>query len=132
MAIITESWLQDGREKEETIDLLKYNYSLGLNIRNRNSRAANGRQYGGVGIIFRTSRIAIKNFQLNNPANFEVIAGVGKILGVKGKLFCVGCYLPPNIQTARAKANIEFVSELLNEAKRLYEGCSILVSEDFN
>ena len=132
LAVITESWLQDGRETEETIDLLKHNYSLGLIIRNRSTRAANGRQYGGVGIVSRSSRLTIKNFQLNNPANFEVIAGVGKIPGVKGKLFCVGCYLPPNIPSSRAKANIDFVSDLLNEAKRLFEGCSILVSGDFN
>ena len=132
LAVVTETWLQDGTETEEITDILKHNYALSLNIRNRGSRARNGRQYGGVGIISRLSRLNMKNFPIANPDDFEIVASVGKAPGVKGKLFCVGCYLPPNITSARAKANVEFISDLLNEAKRKFEGCSIIIAGDFN
>ena len=58
------------------------------------------------------------------------MAGVGKIKGVRGRFFCVGCYMLPNLTQARVRANIEYLSDVV--AKRQYRDCSILVAGDFN
>ena len=107
-------------------------YSLGLLTRNRTAAANNARQYGGVGLVFRQGKAALKHFPLVNPDEFELVAGVGKIRGVNGKFFCVGCYMPPNLSQARARANIEYLSDVVAEAKRQYRDCSILIAGNFN
>ena len=131
-AIVTETWLQGEREVEEVKEILEHNYSLGLHVRNRESVAANGRRYGGVGIIYRKSRSSLKPFPLTNPDEFEVIAAVGKVTGVRERICCIGCYLPPNINADRAKRNLEYISDVITEVKRQYEDCLILLAGDFN
>ena len=132
LAVVTETWFQGNRDSDDVASTLEGKYALGMIVRNRGSVAANGRQYGGVAIINRKSVSTMKEFPIINPDNYEIVAGVGKIHGVKGKVFILGCYLPPNITTARAKANLEFISDVLGEAKRKFEGCSIIVAGDFN
>lgn len=131
LAVVTETWLQD-REIEPTRDLLSGFYSLGLVARNRETAATNGLRYGGVGLIFRKKTASFKEFALHNPDSFEVLASVGRVTGLKGKFFVVACYMPPNITPVRAKQNLEFISDVISEAKRKFRDCSLLVSGDFN
>ena len=76
--------------------------------------------------------MSFKEFPLQNPNNHEVLACVGKIHGIKGKVFVISCYAPPNLSTLMAKQMIEFVSDVIGEAKRRFENCSIVVLGDFN
>ena len=132
LAIISETWFQDGAELQSATELLKHNYALGLITRNRDSSAANGRLYGGVAVVYRLKTTSMKEFPLVNPAGFEVLATVGKISGIKGKVFCLACYAPPNISPARAKLMMEFVSDVTSEAKRKFPECTIIIAGDFN
>ena len=132
IAIVTETWFQGDRESAEVTEMLEGLYSLGMVVRNRGQLATNGRQYGGVGIINRKSSSNFKEFKITNPEKYEIVAATGKVHGVKGKLFVLGCYLPPNLTPTRARSNLEFISDLINEAKRKFEGCSIIVGGDFN
>ena len=132
VAIITETWFQNGSEVTDMSSALEGGHCLGLLTRNRTAAANNGRQYGGVALVFRQGKTALKPFPLVNPDDFELVAGVGKIRGVSGKFFCVGCYMPPNLSQVRARANIEYLSDVVAEAKRQYRDCSILIAGDFN
>lgn len=111
---------------------MKGNYLLDITVRNRHCLARNGRAYGGIGIVTRRSRTSFKEFNITNPENFEIVAVVEKVHGVKGTMVCIGCYLPPNITRACTEKNVEFLSDLVTEAKRKFEGCSTLVAGNFN
>ena len=97
--------------------------------RSRTQVAANGRAYGGVAFIYRKTRGAFEEFQINNPANYEVLATVGRIKGIRNKFFLLTCYAPPNMGSLAANGLIEFLSDLVAEAKRVLENPFIVVAE---
>ena len=100
--------------------------------RNRQNRARNGRQYGGVALTFRKKTSSFREFPLVNPESFEVLACIGKVNGIKGKIFAVTVYAPPNLTPLRAKQLIEFLSDVVNEGKRKFADCSVIIAGDFN
>ena len=57
---------------------------------------------------------------------------MGKISGIKGKVFVLSVYAPPNMQAAKARALLEYISDVVGEAEKTFEDCSIVVSGDFN
>ena len=111
---------------------MKNAYSLGILSRSRRPNANNGRAYGGVAVVYRMKNATFKPFNIPNPDDFEVLAAVGKVKGVSGKILCVSCYTPPNMGSLRAGAMIIYVSDLVAEAKRTLGDILILVSGDFN
>ena len=52
--------------------------------------------------------------------------------GIKEKVFVIAAYLPPNLALLRARACLEYISDCIAEAKRVYEDCLIIVAGDFN
>ena len=131
-ASVTETWFQSDRLREELEVEMNDKYSLGMFSRERATAANNGRQYGGVAMVYRKHTCSFDEFPLTNPDNYEVLAAVGRVTGVKGKVFCISCYAPPNLDLAQARGLIEFVSDLVGEAKRSYGDCTIVVNGDFN
>ena len=99
-------------------------FAIGLISRNRSICASNNRQYGGV------SRKTLQPFPLNNPREYEIVAASGNV--IKGKLFIVACYAPPNITPTRADELLEFLSDVIAEGKRKFPNCSVVVGGDFN
>ena len=132
LAFLTETWFQDGRILQEKINEYEDNFSLGTIFRNRDSVAANGRKYGGIAFFYRRATSKFDRFELVNPEGHEVLATVGRIVGVRGKVFCITCYAPPNLTQSRAQQLIEYVSDVVSEAKRRYLDCSIILCGDFN
>ena len=55
VALITETWLSDGRQLDDLTTELEHAYSLSIISRSRNRAAANGRVYGGVAFVYRKS-----------------------------------------------------------------------------
>ena len=132
MATITETWLQSNLFRDELAREMVDRFSLGLITRERTAMAGNGRQYGGVAFVYRLATSSFSEFKLHNPRGFEVLAAVGKVSGVKGKIFTVSCYAPPNIPASDARDLMEYLSDVVCEAKRTFEDCAILISGDFN
>ena len=97
LGMITETWLKPGRQLTDLAEELDNAYSLSIISRSRTATAINGRTYGGVAFIYRKSRGTFKEFAISNPANYEVLATVGKVKGVKNKIFFLTCYAPPPI-----------------------------------
>ena len=132
IATVTETWFQSDRDKDILVDEMLDNHSLGILTRDRGTTAANGRRYGGVALVYRLRTTKFTIFPLTNPNEYEVLAAIGKVQGVKWKIFAISCYAPPNMAPAMARGLIEFVSDLVCEAKRTYRDCSIMVCGDFN
>ena len=67
-----------------------------------------------------------------NPDDFEILAAVGKVHGVKSRILCIACYAPPNMGSLRAGGVIVYLSDLIAEAKRMLGDVLIVVSVDYN
>ena len=78
------------------------------------------------------SRATFKKFELPNPDDFEILAAVGKVHGVKSSVLCIACYAPPNMGSLRAGGMIVYLSDLIAEAKRTLGDVLIVVSGDYN
>ena len=131
-AFLTETWFQDGRDLQQHVRRLEDQYSLGCIARNRDRAANNGRLYGGVAFLYKKSNCTFSEFPLNNPDGFELLAVVGRVHGIKEKIFCLTAYTPPNITPVRAKQMLEFMSDVIGEGKRQFQGCTIVVAGDYN
>ena len=97
-ATVTETWFQSEEKLEEIrLELLEAS-AIDLISRQRDTIANNGRKYGGVALLFKKNICSFKAFPLGNPENYEILAAVGSVTGVKGKVFVVSCYAPPNLR----------------------------------
>ena len=130
--IITETWVKDGKQLTDLTDDLRNAYSLGIIARNRGPNANNGRAYGGVAFVYRLSLSSFKQFACPNPDDYEILATVGKVKGIKPKIFCLSCYAPPNMGSLRASGMVVYISDLVAEAKRKLGDVLVVVSGDFN
>ena len=132
LAMLTETWLQDGKKLDDFLAKLEHGYSLSMLTRNRTLAANNGRLYRGVAFIYRTVTGKFDPFAFNNPDDHEVLATVGRVYGIKSKIFCLTCCAAPNISILKDRSMIQLISDLVAEAKRVYEHCLIIVAGDFN
>ena len=60
--VITETWINPGKQLTDVTDELKHTYSLGIISRSRAANAINGRAYGGVAFIYRLIRGSFKQY----------------------------------------------------------------------
>lgn len=72
------------------------------------------------------------DFPFANPSNHEVMASVGNIKGIPEKVAVVTCYMPPNLSLAIARDEIEYISDLIAELKRVHNNCVVVLGGDFN
>ena len=132
LCTLTETWFKTNDELPQLLENLENEHGITAVLRNRPSRAANGVQYGGVAIMARKSTCTLTEFKLTNPEGYEIVAAVAKIRKIKARFFIIAAYLPPNITAARANDCVNFLSDLITEAKRKYEDCNIILAGDFN
>ena len=79
-----------------------------------------GIAHGGVAILFRESACNFKKIPIQNPRNYEVLPAVGSVRGFSSELVLVACYIPPNYPLSKAKATLEYINDVVVEAKRRY------------
>lgn len=68
---------------------------------------------------------------LQNPDEHEILACIGSLKGIKGNIFTISGYAPPNITPLKAKQLTEFMSDVIGEAKRRFEDCTLVISLRF-
>ena len=132
LAFLTETWFQDNRDQFQNLRDYADRFSLGIINRNRAICATNLRQYGGVAIAYRFKTSKFEEFVLTNPLEHEVVAAVGKVVGIRGKVFCLACYAPPNLTQSRADLLLEYISDVISEGKRRFKDCTLIICGDFN
>ena len=132
IATVTETWFQPGDGRSEVSMDLSLGSNLGIITWERTQMAMNGRRYGGLAFIYSLTTCSFREFPLVNPENYEILTTVGDVRGVKGKFFIISCYAPPNLLVPYVRSMIDFISDLVCEAKRTYEDCAVIVTGDFN
>lgn len=130
-AIVTETWLQDRMLENAVIDAAG-GHGLDSFTLNRQKVASNGRQYGGVAIFSRSSSTNLRKVEIRNPDNYEVLCVAGKISKLKEKAVIIAVYIPPNYPRHRAEACLDYVADVVSEARRLFESACITVAGDWN
>ena len=123
--------MQDSADEDLVIDSAG-EHGLDVFSRNRREAAANGRRYGGVAIFTRSATTNFKCMTIPNPENFEVLCLAGKVSKVKEKVIIVAVYIPPNYPKARADMCVEYVADIVAEAKRVHVSPLIVVGGDWN
>ena len=131
VAVITETWFQNRAMSDLAVDMAG-EHGLEMFTLNRQVLSANGRQYGGVAITTRSCRSTFKKVDIPNPENFEVLCIAGKIKGVPEKLVVVAVYIPPNYPKTRADACLDYIADVVAEAKRRFSSPLIIVAGDWN
>ena len=71
-AVLTETWLADGKTLEEDKQDLLLGAGLSLLCKNRKPDHR-GVAYGGVGLFFKEDLCNFTQLNLDNPGNFEVL-----------------------------------------------------------
>ena len=131
IAIVSETWFQDDCVTATAIDVAG-EHGLDLFTLNRQVIAANGRQYGGVAVTTRACRSTFKKVDIANPDNFEVLCLEGKIKGIGEKIVVVAVYIPPNYPRHKANSCLDYIADVISEAKRRFSSAMITVAGDWN
>ena len=131
ISIVTETWLQD-RATEGTVIDVAGEHGLNSFMLNRSVIAANGRQYGGVGIFSRSSSTKLSTVEIANPNSFEVLCIAGKVNRVREKVVVVAVYIPPNYTKVKADECLDYIADVVSEVKRRYDSPIITVAGDWN
>ena len=125
-----ETWLSDGTSLEEDKqDLL---LGAGISLLCRNSKPDHrGVSYEGVAIIYK-DLCSIRQLNLDNADDFEILAAVSSIWGYSKKLATLACDIPPNYSVARGNSCLKYIEELVIELKRRLKDPYIIETGDIN
>ena len=107
--IMSETWLRRGKQSKEVLTQLR---ERGLEIirRDRDSRG------GGVAIIYRTSKLRLKE-AFRFPADIEAVCATGKSVENNRKILIISAYIPPKTEAAALLRFKVQVRERLEQAK---------------
>ena len=131
IAVVSETWLQDKLVESVTIDTAG-EHGLDTFTLNRSVVSANGRQYGGVAIFGRSSCTKFQAVEIANPDSFEVLCVAGKVNKIREKVVVVAVYMPPNYTRVKANACLDYISDVISEAKRMFESPVLVIAGDWN
>ena len=120
VAIVTETWLAEGKTLEEDRQDLLLGAGISMICRNRKPDIR-GMSYGGVAILSRDELCKFVQISVPNPDEYEVVLAAGSIQGHSEKLVVVACYIPPNYNTARGRGCLKYISDCVIEVKRRYK-----------
>ena len=62
-------------------------------------------------MIFSKSDTDLRKVKMSNRGNFEVLPVAGHLRGYSRKMVVIGCYIPPNYTTARARECLEHIRD---------------------
>ena len=104
---ISETWLKVGDKKfrQKCAD-----EDLSIISRPRSTRG------GGVAIVFKTSKVELKE-AFAYPARFEAVCATGKWIAGNRKIVVVSAYLPPRMDTSAVN---DFVAETKTRLEKMY------------
>ena len=131
VAVVSETWMQNRAASDSAIDAAGQ-YGIDSFLLNRQVVSANGRQYGGVAVFARSSSTKFSTMEMENPENFEVLCVAGKVSKIKEKVVVVAIYIPPNYTKVKADSCLDYIADVISEAKRKYDSPLITVAGDWN
>ena len=132
IAVVIETWMQDGDNIAREVEDLSLGAGVGLLYRNREPTASNGVSYGGVAVLWRECFGSFRKLDLKNPDRFEVLVTAGSVVGHSRKTIVVACYLPPNMPLDRAEKCMCYISDVIVEVKARFNNPYLFIAGDFN
>ena len=75
VAVVTETWMQDGERMLQEVMDLSLGAGVGILYRNREALASNGVSYGGVAVLWKECFGTFKKVEVKNPEHYEVLEG---------------------------------------------------------
>ena len=132
LAVITETWLQDGVILEQQKQVLLLGAGLNMICRNRPPDESNGVSYGGVALVWKEQLGAFSRIRVDGDEDHEILVCGGSLRGYRRKFVVVACYVPPNISAAEAEKCMECVANAVLYLKRKYSSPFLVVAGDFN
>ena len=131
-AIISETWLKEGKSLEKLRSDMKHGYGLGLLHKNR-PRHPSGKVVagGGVGLIYDPKRISFKDYPIRKT-NYEIMAALGKVPNLKRKILAISAYIPPKNRASHYKGAMNHISYLINKVNSELVDPYVVVGGSFN
>jgi hypothetical protein len=80
----------------------------------------------------RNSRAKITRLKLHNPGNYEVIGAIANVKGHEKRVVIIAAYMPPSMNADQSKECMQYLVDLLHEAKQVCDSPHIYVAGDFN
>lgn len=100
VALVTESWLKDGRVLDRDIIDLEHGSDLKILYKNRPKRSASARAVGGgVSIIYKKNRCTLRERKIRGN-KFELLLASGKIGNFARPVVFLCVYLEPRMKVA--------------------------------
>ena len=104
IALITESWLKDGRTLDRDVVDLEHGTGLKILYKNRPKRGASARSVGGgVSIIFNQDRCNLRERKITGN-KFELLAAAGRVGNIGRKVAVYCAYIEPRMKVADLRA----------------------------
>ena len=137
-ALITESWLLNGKTLKNDLFHLEHGTGLIMICKNRTNRTrvvdraiAGPRRGGGVAIVYHKNRMQLKECKI--PGNkYEMVCGVGSVTGNKRKVVLISTYVPPKTKLATFDAMCECIINFVNKVKTDFSDPLIYLGGNFN
>ena len=129
-AIISESWLKDGKALNDDLADLEGGEGLKMVMNNRRSRRGKIAG-GGVAVVFDASKIKLTERRFRR-GRAELTAAVGKLPGMSRRLAVFSGYIPPRTRVKQTEEFMGFLNGAVAELKEDYEDPLIVIGGDFN
>ena len=91
-----------------------------------------GVSHGGVVILYKETACQLKQLDIKNPEEFEILVASGSIRGHARKLVVFAIYLLPNYKKERADRALSYITDLVITMKRRFNDPYLVLAGDFN
>ena len=122
-SVMTETWIQGGRETNKSINDMLDGSHIGLIRRDR------GKRGGGVAIAYDTRRAKLKKYVVQNN-RFEIVCAHGKINNNSRRIAIFAVYLPPKQTTSATKEVESCIADSILKLKSESKDPLIIVAGD--
>ena len=130
VALITESWLSEGKKLQHCIDDLNDGENIQILQKSRKSRR--GRTAGsGVVIAHDTNKIKLKPFPIS-CGKAEIIAATGRIANNQRVFVFFSIYISPKTKAKQTQETLDALSDAILIAKTTFRDPIVIVGGDFN
>ena len=127
VCFVTETWLTNSSRIEQRFTDLRDKLGYGFIRRDRPGE----RPAGGVGILFKESRIQMMRIKVP-PSEYEIVAAIGRRTGQRRKVLAIAMYIPPWYDAAKNAGCLEHANQVLRSLRNKYVDPYVMIGGDMN
>ena len=117
IAMITESWLKDGRVLDQDVIDLEHGRDLKIIYRNRPKKSLSNRAVGGgVSIIYNKTKCTLRERKIRGN-KFELVAATGRLANSHKEMVFFCAYLEPRMKQADVREMNDVISDEILQIK---------------